>query len=45
MDYEYKDQQFSVEIAEALIEERYTSGVSLTDVEKKVSTYTWNVVD
>ena len=38
MDYEYKDQQFSVEIAEALIQERYTSGVSLTYVEKKVLT-------
>ena len=38
MDYEYKDQQFSVEIAEALIQERNTLGVSLTYVEKKVLT-------
>lgn len=38
MDYEYKDQQFSVEIAEALIQKRYTSRASLTYVEKKVLT-------
>lgn len=38
MDYEYKDQQFSVEIAEALIQERNSSGVSLTFVKNKVLT-------
>ena len=36
MDYEYKDQQFSVEIAEALIQEKYTSRASLTYVENRV---------
>ena len=36
MDYEYKDQHFSVEIAEALIPERHTSKASLTFVTDRV---------
>ena len=36
MDYEYKDQNFSVEIAEALIPERNSTGVKIKTVEDRV---------
>ena len=36
MDYEYKDQHFSVEIAEALIPERNSTGVKIKTVEDRV---------
>ena len=36
MDYEYKDQHFSVEIAEALIPEKWSTGNRIKNVEKRV---------
>ena len=36
MNYEYKDQHFSVEVAQALIRERWSIGVSITYVKKRV---------
>ena len=36
MDYEYKDQQFSVEIAEVLIPERWSVGTGITVLKKRV---------